>query len=181
MGCDRAVHLVDDAVLARDELALARALADLIRAAEPGADLVVCGKQNIDNDAGEFGPALAECLDLPHAGAVTRLELAPDGRSFRAHRRVEGAEEVIDVDLPALVTAEKGLVEPRRPPLARLIKAKQQPIETRTAAAPVGPPGPRVVRFTPPPARPACVMIPGEAPAMARDLVRRLREEAKVL
>lgn len=181
MGCDRAVHVLDDQTPAADEPALARRLAEAIRAVEAGVDLVVCGKQNIDNDAGELGPALAECLDLPHVGAVTRLDLAADGRRFQAHRRVEGAEEVVDVSLPALVTAEKGLVEPRRPALARLMKAKQHPIETRTSAASITAPGARVVRFLPPPARPACVMIHGEPAAMAQELVRRLREEAKVL
>lgn len=184
MGCDRAVHLFDDAIPAWDELNLARLLAALIRKVEPDADLIFCGKQSIDNDAGELGPALAEHLGIPHVGAVSRLERGTEDPKIRVHRRIEGAEEVFDVTLPAVVTIDKGVVEPRRPALARLMKVKTQPIETHkwrylgvesvTGAA-------RPPRLAAPPPRPACTMIAGEPADMARELVRRLRDEAKVV
>lgn len=184
MGCDRAVHLVDESIPSWDELHLAKLVAALIRKAEPGVDLVVCGKQSIDNDAGEFGPALAEHLGLAHVGAVSRLELHADGTSMRVHRRVEGAEELLDVSLPALVTIDKGLVEPRRPALARLMKVKSHPIEALTteqlgvSGVPAGSSRPKL--GTPAP-RPACTLLSGDEREMARELVRRLRDEARAV
>ncbi len=183
MGADRAAHVPSDAA-AQDEILGAALLADAIRREAGGSpDLILCGKQAIDNDSGELGPALAEMLDLPHVGAVTRVEVASDGRSLRAHRRVEGAEEVIETSLPALLTCEKGLVEPRHPPLPRLMKAKKQPVETVTSgdgAAQVRS-GVRIERIAPPPGRPPCRFLEGPPETMARELVRLLREEARVL
>lgn len=187
MGADRAVHVCDPAAALWDELWLARVIAAAVRRDAAGFDLVLCGKQNIDNDAGELGPALAEGLDLPHVGAVTAVEVAEDGRSLRARRRIEGAEEVVDAALPALLTCEKGLVEPRYPPLPAMMKAKKKPIETIEVAAlegveaGAGGAGVTLRRMALPPARPACCMLTGEPAAMARELVRRLREEAKAI
>lgn len=181
MGVDRAVHVVDEMLPVEDELAVAAVLAAAIRHDPQGADLILCGKQNIDNDAGELGPALAEYLGLPHVGAVTQLEVAADGSSLTAHRRIEGADEIVQTKLPALLTCEKGLVEPRFPSLPKLMKAKKQPIET---ISPGDLPGTgtlatarSLVTLSPPPPRPACTYLEGEPPEMARELVRRLREQ----
>ena len=179
MGVDRAIHVTGDDLPMHDEIAMARILAGAIGQDGPGYDLILCGKQNIDNDAGELGPALAELLDLPHVGAVTAMELSQDGASLRAHRRIEGAEEIVQASLPVLVTCEKGLIEPKVPPLPKLMKAKKHEVETIEAEH-VAPSG-SLVRLAPPPARPACQMIEGEPPEMARQLVQRLRDEAKVL
>jgi electron transfer flavoprotein beta subunit len=184
MGADRAIHVVDE-VPARDELELAEILAAAIRRDEAGFDLILCGKQTIDRDAGELGPALAELLGLPHVGAITTLELDDDASTAQVHRRVEGAEEIAEATLPVLLSCEKGLVEPRYPPLPMLIKAKKKPLETVAAAdlpglgALAG--GTTLVKLSPPPPRPACTLIDGEPPEMARELVRKLREEAKVI
>ncbi len=184
MGVDRAVHVLDETLPLEDELAVAAVLAAAIRHDPQGADLILCGKQNIDNDAGELGPALAEYLGLPHVGAVTRLEVATDGGSLIAHRRIEGAEEIVETKLPALLTCEKGLVEPRFPSLPKLMKAKKQPIETifpgdlpgtDTIAS-----GRSLVMLSPPPPRPACTYLEGEPQEMARELVQRLREEGVI-
>lgn len=184
MGVDRAVHVLDDTLPVEDELAVAAVLAAAIRHDLQGADLILCGKQNIDNDAGELGPALAEYLGLPHVGAVTRLEVGADGGSLTAHRRIEGAEEIVETKLPALLTCEKGLVEPRFPSLPKLMKAKKQPIET---ISPGNLPGigalataRSLVMLSPPPPRPACTYLEGEPREMARELVRRLREEGVI-
>jgi electron transfer flavoprotein beta subunit len=184
MGADRGVHLCDEAVDPRDELALAALLAAAAARAGEGFDLVLCGKQAIDNDAGELGPALAEHLDLPHIGGVTQLTVAEDGSGVQAARRIEGAEEIVEARLPVVVTCEKGLIEPKHPPLPKLMKAKKMPLETTTRADLVDPAAadsPKPSRLTPPPPRPACRVIDGEPPEMARELVRLLREEAKVL
>ena len=184
MGADRAVHVVDEAPL-RDELALAEILAAAIGRDEESFDLILCGKQTIDRDAGELGPALAELLNLPHVGAITKLEVADDASTARTHRRIEGAEEIVEASLPVLLTCEKGLVEPRYPALPKLIQAKKKPVDTVAVAdlPEVGAlaDGMTLVKLTPPPPRPACTMVDGEPPDMARELVRLLREEAKVI
>ena len=185
MGADRAIQLAGDELPGHDEITMARLIAATIRHFAVDADLVLCGKQTIDNDSGELGPALAELLDLPHIGAVVSLELDGAGRSLKARRRVEGAEEVLEAALPILLTCEKGLVEPRYPSLPNLMKARKKPVETVSPAdlegAATVTPTTRLVRLEPPAARPACRIIEGEPPDMARELVRLLREEAKVL
>lgn len=184
MGADRGIHVRIDEIV-HDEIALAEIAAAAIGRAGVGFDLILCGKQTIDRDAGELGPAMAEFLGLPHVGAVTRLELAEDGKTLTAHRRVEGAEEVVESPLPALLTCEKGLVEPRYPSLPNVMKARSKPTVTLDPADVAGftvrPAGTSVVGLTPPAATPACRMIDGEPTQMARELVRLLREEAKVV
>jgi electron transfer flavoprotein beta subunit len=185
MGADRGLHIVHDDLPMHDEILLASLLAEPIRLEPTTFDLILCGKQTIDNDAGILGPALAEFLDLPHIGAVVKLELAADGSSLRAHRRIEGAEEVFEMPLPGLVTCEKGLVEPRFPTLPNLMKAKKKPVTTLTEAElpslANSKPALEMLSLEAPPPRPPCTIIDGEPAEMARELVRCLHEEAKVL
>jgi electron transfer flavoprotein beta subunit len=185
MGADRAIHLLGEDLPEHDEIAMAALLAATIEHAGLKVDLVLCGKQAIDNDSGELGPALAEFLGLPHIGAATSVALNEAGSSLRSHRRVEGAEEVLEGPLPMVLTCEKGLVEPRYPSLPNLMKAKKKRLETISPADLPGTAGAasrtRLVRLEPPQERPPCHMIEGEPQEMARELVRLLREEAKVL
>ncbi len=185
MGADRGIHVCDEGIDPRDELGWARIAAAAIKREAKPFDLILLGKQAIDNDTGEAGPALAELLDLPHVGAVGGLEMADDGKSFVARRRVEGAEEVVECSLPALITCEKGLVEPRYPSLPNLMKAKKKPVETLSLAdlggVAASTPGVELVSISPPPPRPQCKLVQGEPEEMARGLVRLLREEAKVV
>lgn len=185
MGADRGIHVADEKINPRDELAWAGLAAAAIRKEGSHYDLILTGKQTIDNDAGEAGPALAELLDLPHVGAVASLEVAADGKSFKAQRRVEGADEVVECSTPALITCEKGLVEPRYPSLPNLMKAKKKPVVKLTLAdlegAGAATPGVTFMSISPPPPRPACKMVAGEPAEMAKELVRLLREEAKVV
>jgi electron transfer flavoprotein beta subunit len=182
MGADRAAFVPAGDVPMHDELALARLLAQGVK--RLGAfDLILCGKQAIDNDAGELGAALAECLDLPSVGAVTSLIMSADGTTLSLKRRIEGAEEAVELALPGLVTCEKGLVEPRHPPLPKVMKAKKAPVESvgPVAADAEKASGAKFVRLAPPSARPACRFIEGEPAEKARELVRRLRDEVKVV
>lgn len=179
MGADRAALVPAGDAPMHDELALARLLADGVK--QLGAfDLILCGKQAIDNDAGELGPALAECLGLPSVGAVTSLTMSDDGAAVSLKRRIEGAEEVVELTLPGVVTCEKGLVEPRHPPLPKIMKVKKAPVESVAVDGAIAS-GARFVRLSPPPARPACRFLEGETAEMARELVRVLRDEVKVL
>lgn len=186
VGADDGIHLQDPAFDKLDELQTAALIAAVVK--DGGYDLVLIGKQEIDLDSGQLGPALAELLDRPHVGATVKLELAADGKSFVARRRVEGAEEVVQVTLPALVTCDKGLCEMRYPSLPNLMKAKKKPVRAVKAAdvpglaaatAAVG--GTVMNAFQPPPERPPGKLIPGEPEEAARELARLLREEAKAI
>lgn len=188
IGADDGIHIQDPAFDEQDELQQAAGIAALLKGA--GYDLVVCGKQEIDLDSGQIGPALAEALNVPHLGAVTRLDVATDGKSLVANRRIEGADEVASMPLPCLLTIEKGLVEARYPSLPNLMKAKKKPIRTVKAAdipefaattGRVG--GTRCVRVELPPPRPPGKVVDGggDVKAAVQALVKLLREEAKVL
>ena len=183
MGADRGIHINDPAFESMDEIFIAGVVAQAIKKESVEFDLIFCGKYNIDLDAGAVGPALAEFLELPHVGAVQALELSDDGKRFTAKRRIEGAEEVVECDLPALLTIEKGLVEPRYPSLPNLMKAKKKPVTVLTAGD-LSIDGEKAVQFLSlqePPPKPACSLIEGEPEEMARELVRRLQQEAKVV
>lgn len=187
MGVDHAVHLCDDAFGGADEIATARIIAAAVK--DAGYELIVAGKHAIDYDSGQVGPALAECLGWPHAGAVIGIEWAADYKSATVRRRIEGAEEVVEVKLPALLTIDKGLVEPRYPSLPGLMKAKKRPIETRDAAS-LGlsagdlskeSMGTWMGEFAPPPPRPPGRKLSGAPEEMAKELARILRDEVKAI
>lgn len=186
VGADDGIHLQDPAFDQLDELQTAALVAAVVK--PRGYDLILTGKQEIDLDSGQFGPALAEALDIPHVGACTKLEMAADGKSLTANRRIEGAEEVVEVPLPALITAEKGLCEMRYPSLPNLMKAKKKPVETLKAADVPGfndlvsaAGGMKLHTFRPPPERPPGKVLKGEPEQVVKDLVKLLREEAKAL
>lgn len=185
MGADSAVHIQDPALEGADHLTVARVLASALRSMS--YDLVLCGKLATDDNAAIVGPALAEFLGLPQATAVTKLE--PGTGKATAHREVEGAVEVLEVPLPAVITVERGINEPRYPSLPGIMKAKRTPITVRTLAdlgvdaGEVRASAGRVelLGLTPPPRRQAGKILQGEPVEVVKELVRLLREEAKVL
>lgn len=186
IGADDAIHLQDPAFDKLDELQTAALIAAVVKPV--GYDLILRGKQEIDLDSGQLGPALAELLDLPHVGVATKLDLAADGRTFVANRRIEGADEVVESKLPALLTIEKGLVECRYPSLPNLMKAKKKPVKTLSAAdvpgfrdgvSALG--GTQIHKLQPPPQRPPGKVLKGDPGDVAGQLVQLLREEARVI
>ena len=185
MGADRAVHLCDDAVVGSDSLGIATLLATLLR--DRPFDLILLGHQGVGTDNSQVGPMLAELLDRPHVGVVDRLEVK-DGQ-VRAHRQVEGAREVFEAPLPAVITAQKGLNEPRYASLKGIMAAKKKPVDTVTLADiglssdAFGETGARVrwVGLELPPPRSEGRILEGEPEQVAAELVRLLREEAKVI
>lgn len=186
MGADHAIHLCDERFVGITELMTARIISAAVK--DAGFDLILAGKHAIDYDSGQVGPALAEMLGLPHAGAVTGIDWADDFKSATVRRRIEGAEEVIDIQLPCLLTIDKGLCEPRYPSLPGLMKAKKKPIDVRDAAA-LGfgeadfsreAAGTWMGEFTPPPPRPPGRMLEGEPAEMAKELARILHEEERL-
>jgi electron transfer flavoprotein beta subunit len=120
MGADRAVHVETDAVI--DPIAQAEALAKVI--AEEGADLVFVGGKQADWDSSALGPAVAEALGWPHSDWTTRLELT-GGALEVVHDSDEGSE-TLSLPLPAVVTTQQGLNDPRYPTLPNIMKAKRK-------------------------------------------------------
>jgi len=188
MGADEVYHLADPAFLGGDAYATAKALASAIQKLG-GYDVIFCGKQAVDEDNASVGVMLAEMLNLPHVSVVTRLELAADGKSIRAEREIEGGREVVQSSLPAVITAQKGLNEPRYPSFRGIRQARSKPFTQWTVgdlgldAGVVGAAGAKlqIVEILPPPERPAGRIIPGEPADAAKEVVRLLREEAKAI
>ena len=187
MGADDAVHVSDPAFEGGDAGADARALAEAVRLLE--ADLILGGKIGIDDDAAINCAAIAEYLGIPQAQIVTELTFSDDNQRVTARRRIEGADELIEMELPAIVTCEKGLNEPRYASLPGIMKAKKKEIrKVGLADLPlkpeqVGAAGSltKLVKYHGLPERPPVKMITGDAAAQAKELVRLLREEAKVI
>jgi electron transfer flavoprotein beta subunit len=183
MGADRAVLVQDERFERADALARARALAALAR--DEGVDLVLLGKYGVGTDEWQTGPMVAEVLGWPHVSAVSKLEME-DGR-FTAARAVEGAQEIHEGVLPAVITCEKGLNEPRYASLKGIMQAKKKPIDVKTPAD-VGIDGEELDRpklvweaMELPPDRAGAKLIDGEPREAAEELARLLREEAKVI
>ena len=177
MGADRAVLIQDPGLARADALARARALATAVQA--EGADLVFTGKTGVGNDEGQVGPMLGELLDRPHVGNAAKLTV--EGGRFTAWRGIEGAIEVMEGALPAVIAWDKGENEPRYASLKGIMAAKKKPLDVRPAGAATE--APRVVRESMelPPARPAARILTGDAESAARELARLLHAEAKVI
>lgn len=184
MGADKAVHLADAAFDGLDNYGVANALAKAIKGLEP--DLILCGKQAVDDDAAQVGPMLAEILNLPQATVVTKLELDAANKKATATRQIEGGSEIIELPLPAVVTAQKGLNEPRYPSLKGIMSAKKKEIAEMNAAglgltAEELTTRTKTVSLTPPPTRAAGKVLQGEPAEVSAQVVKLLREEAKAI
>ena len=173
MGADRAVQLKTDTT-PYDGIAVAKALAAELKSG--GYDLVLFGKHAFDTSAGIVGTATAELLGIPCVTAATKLEIA-NGRGT-ARRELEGAAEMVEFPLPAVVTIDEGIARPRYPSLKGIMAAKKKPLETKPAQ--LGAVRVTVQKAELPPERPAGRII-GEGAAAVPELVRLLQTEAKVL
>jgi len=182
MGCDRAIHLNDPAWNDADTLVTSKALAAVVKQEAP--QLLLCGRQAIDDDMGAVAAQLAELLGWPCASWIMEEAIDGDGKTVRTARQVEGGLEVFDLPLPAVLTAQKGLNEPRYPTLRGIMGAKKKEIRDVKAAdlgwAPE-PPQLSVVTLEAPPPRPPGRILQGDVPTAVKELVRSLREEAKAI
>ncbi|UCD11040.1 MAG: electron transfer flavoprotein subunit beta/FixA family protein [Nitrospinaceae bacterium] len=131
MGVDRAIHLEDPAFEGLDNLGVAHVLALVIKSLP--YDLILCGRQAVDDDMAQVGPSLAVLLGLPFATVVTGLKLSEDKNKAEITRQIEGGNEVLESALPLLVTCQKGLNIPRLPSLKGIMAAKKKPVEILTA------------------------------------------------
>lgn len=173
LGADRAVLLETDAE--PDAVAQAPALADVVRAS--GARLVFVGGKQADWDSAALGPALAEALGWPLLDWATQVAVEGD--------RVVGVHDVDDgsaawsAPLPVVVTTQQGLNEPRYPTLPNIMKAKRKPLERQPWPGAAS--GTATVRVELPARARRGVLLDGDPGVAARELARRLRDEAKVL
>src|SRR5512134_3970714 len=126
MGADAAVHVKDAALDATDTLGTARALAAAIRTLAP-FDLVLCGQQGVGGDNSQVPGMIAELLDLPQVTVAVKIEVG-DGQAT-VEREIEGARETWTTSLPAVISAQKGLNEPRYASLKGIMAAKKKPIQ----------------------------------------------------
>ena len=174
IGADRAILVQSDAEL--QPLAIAKLLAAVVAKESP--QLVILGKQAIDDDSNQVGQMLAALLDWPQATFASKVDI--DGKAGRAtvKREVDGGLETVEVALPAVITADLRLNEPRYATLPNIMKAKKKPLETLDAAS-LGVdvrPRLRTVKVVEPAKRKG-----GGRVADVAELVAKLRNEAKVL
>ena len=187
LGADEGVHVKGDQVALSDPLAVATVLAAAAR--KLGFDLILAGKQGVDHDWSQVGVMLAEILDLPHVSVVVHLEVDPAAKKGKAKREVEGGAELLEFTLPAVITTQKGLNEPRYASLKGIMAVKKKvipewsPAELGLDVASVaeGSATIRFVDFALPPPRPTGRILEGDPGDTSRELVRLLREEAKVI
>ena len=188
MGADKGILISDPAAEGSDPIAIGKALAAAIKNLK--YDLIFTGQRGVDEDMGLVGATLAEQLGIPHLSIIVKVEVAGDGKSIKVNRPVEGQTLIIESSLPAVITAQKGLNEPRYASLPGIMKAKKKPIEEKNLAAlglnaaefGEGARKLKVLQLTPPPQRKAGKIIQGDSPeAKAAELAKVLHEEAKVI
>ncbi len=182
MGCDKAVLINNEDVENYDQTSTEAILAKFFEDKEP--DLILAGNVSIDNGTGQVGPRLAEKLGIAHVSTITKLEI--NGDQVTIERDVEGDVEIIETSLPLLVTAQQGLNEPRYPSLPGIMKAKKKPldeldlddldldeddVEGKT----------ETIEVYLPPAKQAGKILEGDIEDQAKELVKLLRSEAKVI
>ena len=180
MGADRGIFINDPVFDNADAYVTAKALAAAIKSIP--YDIILCGQRAIDDDSGQVGAILAEILDIPQVTVVTKVDV--NGNAIRVIRPIEGAQLLIESSLPCVITTQKGLNEPRYASLPGILKARKKPVEVKDAAG-LGisiDVKAKVVKTLPPPVRSPGKIVDGDDPAAkARELVRLLREEAKVI
>jgi electron transfer flavoprotein beta subunit len=181
MGCDAATLVTGSGAEAAGGLATARALAKVVQDAAP--DLVLCGKQASDDDQGFVGQALAETLGWPHVAVVTAFAAADGGTEI--WKETEGGHEVWRATGPAVLTVQKSEKDPRYPSLPGIMKAKKKEIPEKDLAslgADLSGPAIEILSMEPPPVRKAGrVLKDGDPKALAAELAKLLRDEAKVV
>ena len=172
MGADRGVHVATDADL--EPLAVAKVLKGVVEAEQP--KLVLMGKQAIDGDNNATGQMLAALLDQPQATFASKLEV--EGDTAKVTREIDGGLQTLEVSLPAVVTVDLRLNEPRYASLPNIMKAKKKPIEEKCAADLGVDPAPRlkVLKTVEPGGRKAGVKVGSVA-----ELVDKLKNEVAVI
>lgn len=173
MGATRAIHIKSETI-PQDPMSTADALAQILK--EGHYDLILLGKQAVDDDHQQIGPILSEKLGLPAANVVTHLEI--DGEIVNADRQIEGGFEKVNCSLPAIITAQRGLNEPRYASLKGIMAAKKIQIEERNISIPED--KIEILEINYPPEKPPGKIV-GKGAEAVPELIRLLKEEAKVI
>jgi electron transfer flavoprotein beta subunit len=174
IGADRAILVETPADLELQPLAVAKLLKALVDKEQPG--LVIVGKQAIDDDCNQTGQMLAALADLPQATFASKVDLSADGVSVT--REVDGGLETLQLSLPAVITTDLRLNEPRYVTLPNIMKAKKKPLEVIKPEALGVDVAPRIktLKVTEPPKRSAGIKVPDVA-----TLVDKLKNVSKVI
>lgn len=181
MGADKAVW-IDDEGKEWDEFSISKMLAAFAKRAS--YDLILAGYMTVDQGSAQVGPRLAEELGIPHV--ITATKITVDGAKVTIEKDAEGDIETIETALPVLITTQQGLNEPRYPSLPNIMKAKKKPLE-RLSLEELGwqadgmKAKTAVVRQFLPAAKQGGRKLSGELKDQAAELVRVLREEAKII
>jgi len=187
MGADDAIRITDPALEGSDQFAIAKTLAAFLK--DKPFDLILTGRQAMDDDAGIVGPAVAELLGIPHINYIIGLEVEDPKKEVKVVREVEGGKEILSCSLPALFTCQKGLYIPRIPQVMNVMKAMKTQIKKMDLASlglkatDVGAQAAKlnIQKYSPPPKRPPVKMIKQDFPENVKTLVKLLKEEAKVI
>ena len=179
MGADRAAMLLDDA-FSGDPTVIAAALCKYIQSLE--YDVILAGNNSIDDQSSQVAPRVSAALGIPIVTGVTSIEFAGDKATCR--RETEGGYELVEVQLPAMITAQKGLNEPRYPTMPNIMKSKKKELKTITAAdidfeAPES--LTEIIELSMPAPRAAGQIIDGEPEEAVKKLVDLLKNDAKVI
>ncbi len=173
MGAQKAIRIEAEENPA-DPLVTAKALAEVLK--QGNYDLIFFGKQAIDDDYAQVPQMVATALDLPCATVVVKLDI--EGEKLTVEREIEGGKEKLSLSMPAVISAQKGLNEPRYRSLKGIMKAKKIPIETVQVELASGQLEIEKVKF-PPEKQPGKIV--GKGADAVPELVRLLHEEAKVI
>ena len=174
LGADRAILIETDVEL--QPLAVAKLLKAVCLTESPG--IVICGKQAIDDDANQTGQMLAALMGWAQATFASKLVIAADKATAQVTREIDGGLETLEVRLPAVVTTDLRLNEPRYATLPNIMKAKKKPLDTTNPGALGVDVSPRLsqIRVAEPAKRSAGIKV-----ADVRELVEKLKNEAKVI
>ncbi len=173
MGADKAIHIkVDD--FPADPGVTATAIAGVVK--DGNFDLIFMGKQAIDDDNAQVAPMVSEILGIPAITVITKLEI--NGNQVIAERQIEGGFEKVIAELPVILSTQRGLNEPRYASLKGIMAAKKISIDEKSAE--IGSDNIEIVEISYPPEKPAGRIV-GEGADAVPELIRLLREEAKVI
>lgn len=182
MGCDQAVLVSDPAIDSPDEWVTAEILAKAL--SQIPYDILLAGRIAVDDGSSQVAIRLADELNIPSVSSILKLEI--EGTKAMVTREIDGGTELIEVDLPVMLTAQKGLNVPRYPSMMGIMKAKKKEIKILTLSD-LGlseadiPKKMTIKKYSLPNPRKGGVKVQGEAGDACKELARLLREEAKVI
>jgi electron transfer flavoprotein beta subunit len=177
-GADRAIHVEDDSLASADAFVTSAALAAAMK--DETFDLVLTGLQSDDQGFAQVGVIMAEILGLPHATIIMEVEVAEGNKALRVKRELEGGWfQWVAMPLPAVLTIQSGINQLRYATLKGIMAAKKK--EIRKAAASGGAAKQKIVSLYVPEKGKKTQIIPGSPAEAAKELVRKLREEARVI